>query len=198
MEASRATTRDEIARAAAELFARQGYAATGIEQIREHSGASIGSIYHHFGGKEQIAAGVYADGLADYQAGMLAAIGRTAGAQEGVRALVTHHLRWIRANPALARFLFAGRDASVRLAGQSRVTELNRHAFAELMAWHRGHVRAGAMREAGFDLLYAIALGPAQEFSRVWLAGDTTTSIRRAERELADAAWAALAAKGAP
>jgi TetR/AcrR family transcriptional regulator, lmrAB and yxaGH operons repressor len=49
--------RDKIVRAATELLRRRGYAATGINEIAELSGAPKGSLYHYFpDGKEQIAA----------------------------------------------------------------------------------------------------------------------------------------------
>jgi TetR/AcrR family transcriptional repressor of lmrAB and yxaGH operons len=44
---------------AATLFRRQGYAATGLNQILDESGAKAGSLYHHFPqGKQQLAAAV--------------------------------------------------------------------------------------------------------------------------------------------
>jgi TetR/AcrR family transcriptional repressor of lmrAB and yxaGH operons len=47
--------RGAIVRAAAKLFRRNGYAATGINEIAEVSGAPKGSLYHYFpGGKDQI------------------------------------------------------------------------------------------------------------------------------------------------
>jgi TetR/AcrR family transcriptional regulator, lmrAB and yxaGH operons repressor len=47
--------RGAIVRAAAALFRRNGYAATGINEISEVSGAPKGSLYHYFpGGKDQI------------------------------------------------------------------------------------------------------------------------------------------------
>src|SRR5437660_55171 len=52
-----ASTRERIVDASAELFRRQGYAATGIKQIVTEAQAPFGSIYHHFpGGKEQLGA----------------------------------------------------------------------------------------------------------------------------------------------
>ncbi|WP_315837247.1 TetR/AcrR family transcriptional regulator [Bradyrhizobium prioriisuperbiae] len=48
--------RSAIIEAAARLFRRQGYAATGINEIAEVAGAPKGSLYHYFpDGKDQIA-----------------------------------------------------------------------------------------------------------------------------------------------
>jgi AcrR family transcriptional regulator len=53
--AERVPTRDRILFAGAELFRRQGYAATGLKQVVAEAGAPFGSLYHHFpGGKEQL------------------------------------------------------------------------------------------------------------------------------------------------
>jgi TetR/AcrR family transcriptional regulator, lmrAB and yxaGH operons repressor len=44
---------------AATLFRRQGYAATGLNQILDTAGVKAGSLYHHFpGGKAELAAAV--------------------------------------------------------------------------------------------------------------------------------------------
>lgn len=48
-------TRERILTASTELFRRQGYAATGLNQIVAEAQAALGSIYHFFpGGKEQL------------------------------------------------------------------------------------------------------------------------------------------------
>src|SRR5690349_24036586 len=53
----RTGTRDRIVFASAELFRRQGYAATGLKQIVAEAEAPFGSIYHFFpGGKEELGA----------------------------------------------------------------------------------------------------------------------------------------------
>ncbi len=51
------TTRDRILETSAELFRKQGYAATGVKQIVTAAQAPFGSVYHFFpGGKEQLGA----------------------------------------------------------------------------------------------------------------------------------------------
>src|SRR4030088_2765215 len=50
-----ATTRDRLLETSAELFRKQGYAATGVKQIVTYAHAPFGSLYHFFpGGKEQL------------------------------------------------------------------------------------------------------------------------------------------------
>ena len=181
METATASRPREILDAALACFDENGYDATTIEQIRALSGASVGSIYHHFGGKEQIAAALYVDALRDYQDGFLALL--DAGpAERAIKGVVRHHLRWVETNPARARFLHSPRRGDVG--------ELNRVAFARVGAWRREH--SDELQPMSFDAFYAVVIGPVQEASRHWLAGRTHTPLRRLERELADAAWRAI------
>jgi AcrR family transcriptional regulator len=174
----------EILDAALRAFTDKGYAAATVADVRELSGASTGSIYHHFGDKEGLAAALYVEGLRDYQRGILAVLNREADAERGVKALVRHHLRWVAAHPDLARFLLAGRPRG----DPPELTAMNREVFAATAAWFE---RQGLRRLPG-DVLYAVLIGPAQEFCRHWLEGRTRSSIRTAERALAEAAWRAL------
>ncbi len=183
-----------ILEAALDAFAEHGFAATTVDEIRRRSGASVGSIYHHFGGKEGLAAELYVEGLRSYQHGFLEVLTRhrdDAGA--GVRAIVSHHLEWVQRNPQLARFLMNRRETELRQATETRVRELNRAFFPRVRSWVEHHARAGSMRALPPDLLEPILLGPCQEFSRLWLAGRARRSLRSAEEELAEATWRAVA-----
>ncbi len=68
--------RENLVRAAMRLFREQGYAATGLQQVLQESGAPKGSLYHYFpGGKESLgeAAVVLAGSLIDEMLSDLAA-----------------------------------------------------------------------------------------------------------------------------
>ena len=53
--ANAAKHKQNLVRSAVRLFRRQGYSATGVQQILDLSGAPKGSLYHYFpGGKEAI------------------------------------------------------------------------------------------------------------------------------------------------
>lgn len=49
-------TREQVLRAAASLFRRQGYAATTLRQIADDAGIKAGSVYYHFESKDRILA----------------------------------------------------------------------------------------------------------------------------------------------
>ncbi|WP_235017667.1 TetR/AcrR family transcriptional regulator [Thermomonospora echinospora] len=55
-------TRQALLQAAQEVFADRGYSDAGIAEIVERSGISVGSLYHHYGGK----AGLYLALWEDY------------------------------------------------------------------------------------------------------------------------------------
>lgn len=50
--------REKIVRAARDLYARYGVRKTAVEEIAREAGISKATVYNHFSGKEQIAAGV--------------------------------------------------------------------------------------------------------------------------------------------
>src|ERR1700716_308203 len=166
-----APRKEAILAAALDRFVRQGYTATTVEDICRASGASVGSVYHHFGGKDRIAAALYVDGLADYQAGFLATLEAHDDARAGVEALVRHHLRWVREHPDVARFVLSGGGAEV-LGAAAR-------------GWSPPPPE---LPGSAPDLLEPLLLGPAQEFARHWLAGHATTTPERAEDVLGIAA----------
>jgi AcrR family transcriptional regulator len=56
------SVRDRVLDAAIRLFASEGYFRTSLPDIQRAAGVSIGAIYHHFEGKDDLAAAVY-DGV---------------------------------------------------------------------------------------------------------------------------------------
>jgi AcrR family transcriptional regulator len=157
-----------------------------IEAVRERSGASVGSIYHHFGDKEGILGALYAQVLGGYQAGVLRTLGANPDAEEGIKALVRNHLRWVERNPERARFLLDGEAARER-AGRE-VEALNKNLFAAIEDWAGNKEEIGSMR---LEVFFVAVFGPAQALSRSWLAR-RDGSLRGAEDDLADAAWRAV------
>jgi AcrR family transcriptional regulator len=186
------TRRDAILEAALECFDARGVSGTTIDDVRERAGASVGSIYHHFGGKEQLAATLHVEAARSYQAGFLGVLQEQGTARAGIEGIVRYHLRWVGEHPKLARYMLAGGGIEVAASTATQLRELNRNFFAAISDWVAPHARRGALRPFAVDLYAALVLGPSQEFARHWLAGRTTTSLRVAEPALVSAAWNAV------
>ena len=184
--------RQEILRAALASFEDFGYEAATIEDIRRRSRASIGSIYHHFGGKAGMASALYAEGLADYQAGLLARMRRARSARDLVKGVVRHHLDWAQANPAWARYLMGMRRLEAVAAIETQLREKNRGFVREAVALIRPHMDSGEIAPLRSEILLAVLLGPAQEFLRLWFSGRSELGLRQARESLAEAAWKSL------
>lgn len=90
------TTRERFVAMTAKLMSRRGYAATGLNEIVEKSGAPKGSLYHFFPkGKEQLAEAAV-DWAADlFLQAMADAVARAGSAAEAVGALATQIAVWM-------------------------------------------------------------------------------------------------------
>lgn len=188
--------RRAILDAAVAAFLDRGYDGTTVEGIRDRSGASIGSIYHHFGGKEEIAGAIYVEALRDYQSGIAATLERRGSARDGIRAMVRHHVRWIVEHPGWSRFLFGMRNVPGVRAVEPAIEEMNRTILARIAAWAEPHRRAHTMLRHPTEIWYSLCLGPAQEYGRLWLVGRADTPPERAAVMLAEGAWRALRGPG--
>ena len=189
-----AERRREILLAALECFAEIGFPRTTMADIRRRAKASTGSIYHQFESKEHLAAEVFLEGIADYQAGWIAALERETDAREGLRAVIGHHVRWVRRNVTWARYLFERRHSISSAPARRRLARSNAQLLLRASAWFAVHVRARRLRRLPVDISVALLAGPYLEHTRQYLSGGECTQGERAIRLLADAAWRSLAA----
>lgn len=92
-------TRDRFVEMTAKLMSRRGYAAVGLNEIVEKSGAPKGSLYHHFpDGKEQLAAAAVEWATEAFTATLTAEIGRARSAADAVQALAAKLAGWMEAS----------------------------------------------------------------------------------------------------
>jgi len=181
--------REAIMEAARACFEEHGYARTTIELIAARSGASNGSIYHHFGSKDGILAALYTSALGSYQEELLALLREHADdAEGGIRGGVAHHLEWVEAHPHETRTLFEHRQALERTPRADELRRQNRRFLAEVRAWSLRHVEAGTIRDLG-PAAAPVWLGPAQLVARDWIAGRLRGRPAALAPALAEAAW---------
>ena len=182
-----------ILAAALAVFSEKGIEATTIEDIRQRSQASVGSIYHHFGTKEGIAAALFAQGIDDYWARLIASVEGKPSAERAIHGLIEAHIGWIADYPELARFLFARRQA-VSAAYDEAIRERTAAHFKTLFELLKPWFKQGVLRRLPGGLYVPLLMGPAQEYARQWLGGRSDIEPRAAIKVLSQAAWRSLAA----
>lgn len=165
-----------------------------MADIRRRAGASTGSIYHLFASKEDLAAALYLEGIADYQAGCLAALEARTDAREGIRAVVAHCLDWVATNKEWARYLFNQRRASLSASAEERLRALNTAFLPRVSRWFAAQVEAGRLRSLPPDITVALIAGSSLEYARQFLAGRAETPCGEATVLLAEAIWRSLVA----
>ncbi|MCC7078670.1 MAG: TetR/AcrR family transcriptional regulator [Acidimicrobiia bacterium] len=191
--------RRRILDAALDCFREQGIAATTIDDIRRRSGASVGSIYHHFGGRDGVVAAACAEPLETYVAGFLDALGTEEGPEAGIVTVVRFHLKRVRATPLLSEIILAaslaGRGDSAEKSGE--MSALLRPHFTELgvgvRRWLGRQVEAGTLRPLPRDLQGALLMGPLFELTRLQLSGRVRASDSAIASQIGTAIWRALA-----
>lgn len=185
--------RNQILDAALDCFLRQGVEATTIEQIRKASGASHGSIYHHFGSKEAIALAVYSEAIRGYHELVLGQLREQTTARGGIRALVAAHLQWTQTNRDRSLYLTRAEisDASGETAGS--IAEILQTFFRAVHEWLQPFSEKGEIIRVAPSLYIPLILGPAASFSRHWLAHRLDLDLEEVTDVLAEAAWKSVA-----
>src|SRR5258708_1256967 len=95
-------TVDRLLTAALQVYAASGQSGFTVNAVTGASGVSLGSLYHHFGSFDGLAAGLYIRCMEQLFDEMTAAVGRARTARTGVRALVTSYLRFTEEHPDAA------------------------------------------------------------------------------------------------
>jgi AcrR family transcriptional regulator len=187
------TRRNQILNAALDCFLRRGVEATTIEQIREASGASHGSIYHHFGSKEAIALAVYSEAIQGYHALVLGRLHEQKTARDSVRAIVAAHLEWQQTDRDRSLYLTRAEISDASSTAASGIAEILQTFFRAVHDWLQPFIERGEIVRVPASLYVPLILGPAASFSRHWLSNRLDLDMTEVTELLAEAAWKSVA-----
>lgn len=181
--------RRAILQAALEAFSTKGFTDMTMEDIRVLSGASTGSIYHHFENKEKLALALYLEGRKDLYIHLHNSL-MVNHARDGIKALIYAYIGWYEQNPELGRYLLQAGSAEY-LADQVKSLRQSPDAFQlQLKQWLDPFIDAGLIKNLPPQVCFPLIIGPSKEFVRRWLLTTRNTEELQAAREiLADAAW---------
>ncbi len=184
--------KQEILDAALACFNENGIEATTIDMIRERSQASVGSMYHHFGSKESIAATLFVEALAEHGAYQQSLLDAANNAEEGVKALVYAYCDWVSANPEKARFVLYSRGALAKSDMAGELESRTKTKMTDVRRWFQPYLESGQLRRLPSECFSSLIIGPSHDYARLWLSGRAKTDIKAYREIFADAAWNAV------
>lgn len=184
--------REAILQAALDVFLERGLFEATVGDIRARSGASTGSLYHHFKGKEGIAFALYLDGNVAIHERLLGAIADDPPAREGVEAAVRAYLDWFAENPRWGLFLFRAADVGFDVGPRDAIRAEEQRLHEHYARWLVPRVDAGAIYRLPPELYVPVMVGPSRDFLRTWLHRPDPEVFERVRDPLARAAWRAL------
>lgn len=183
-------------------FVEHGVSGTTIEMLRDATGTSVGSLYHHFGNKEAIASAVFIEGMKDF--GTLAwtylselevkQLPLHEKAEQAIKVMVYANVDWITKNPDWARFVFQHRRIVSQGKGEDVLKGDMASFYQKLMDFKAPLVAAGFLKDLPIELYGAFISGPVHDYARHYLAGRHTIPLSEFREVLANGAWDALKA----
>jgi AcrR family transcriptional regulator len=175
--------RRKILDATLECFDQKGLAATSIEDVCSTAGLSVGSIYHHFTGKDDIFEHLVGEATGKYLRGLVDALEQGRTLEQSIRGLVRFHVGWVEERPALTRLMLRWGEAErSRPSGRNHYRESN----SMIGAWLRKQVHAGTIRRMEPDLYSTLMMGPLMEYARQRSADLIVAPRQTLERGLAE------------
>lgn len=191
--AASAGPRERILQAALELFVEQGYFNTNVPDISKRSRCSVGSIYHHFLNKEEIASRLYQQGINQFRDALSSAVVEDRSLEENIHQIVVTFLIFAEEHLLLSRYLWLARHNEYLSADVRHPTVVGFDALGrKLTKAVKNGFKSGAIPRMKAEVFWSIVFGLPLSFMRDWLDGYTKTSPREMAPILGKASWAAL------
>lgn len=187
------TPRQRILAAALKLFVEPGYFNTNIPDLSRESHCSIGSIYHTFKNKEEIAAALYAEGIRAFREALTNALPQKCDEKGTLINVVKAFMLFSEVNHQLSKYIWLCRhheflDERVQSPTRVGFDKLGRTLTKSI----RSGVKKGLLRELPAPILWSILFGTPLAYIRDWLDGYNPEPPSKVADEIADACWRAL------
>ncbi|MFF2373258.1 TetR/AcrR family transcriptional regulator [Streptomyces xiamenensis] len=185
-------TVDRLLRAAFEVYRDAGPQGFTLPAVIEASGVSVGSLYHHFGSFDGLAATLFIRCKDDLLAALTEAVRPATSAKGAVTALVSGYLRWSAAHRTEALIIHASPYAGYLRAHTERVDAGRAPRVAELLEFFGPRLAADGLRPLPPAQAEMLIMGPVTFAVTRWLAGTEGFDLEEAARTLPDRIWLSL------
>lgn len=186
--------RQRILAAALKLFVEQGYFNTNVPDLSRESKCSVGSIYHNFKNKEEVASALYAEGITCFRQALQESIGsNTSDVERLVKILVKSFLQFSEVNYQLSKYIWLCRHNEFMggVIKHPTMVGFDRLGRTLTRALKIG-IREGKLRELRANIIWSILFGVPLAYVRDWLDGYNSESPSLVANDIAECCWRSL------
>lgn len=185
--------RERILAAALKLFVHKGYFNTNVPDLSRESKCSVGSIYHTFKNKEEIAISLYAEGINAFRSALSDAILNVEGTENIIKSVTRSFLEFCEVNHHLSRYMWLCRHNEFMTGFIKQPTMVGYDALGrKLTRAIKAGIRSGEIRPLSAHIIWSILFGIPLGYVRDWLDGFNPNPPGEVAEELANACWRAL------
>ncbi len=192
-ELSEFTPRQRILAAALKLFVEQGYFNTNVPDLSRDSQCSVGSIYHNFKNKEEVATALYLEGITAFRNALYQSLDGVDEIEVFVRKLITSFLQFSEANHQLSKYLWLSRHNEFMTGIIKHPTRIGLDPLGRKLTRIIGSgIKQGAIRKLKANIIWSILFGVPVGYVRDWLDGYNQEAPSQVSEIIADLCWQAL------
>ncbi len=185
--------RERILAAALKLFVEQGYFNTNVPDLSRESKCSVGSIYHNFKNKEEVATALYAEGIRAFRKALEQSLKPNLPVEQVIKTVVRSFMQFSEVNHQLSRYIWLCRHNEFMTGIIKHPTMVGFDRLGRLLTRSiKEGIRQGKLRKLHANIFWSILFGIPLAYVRDWLDGYNDTPPSRACEDVADACWRAL------
>lgn len=188
------STRERILAAALKLFVDQGYFNTNIPDLSRESKCSVGSIYHCFKNKEEVANALYAEGLKAIRQTIENSVKDQNDIEQIIKTIVKSFLAFSEMNTHLSKYIWLCRHNEFMTGIIKHPTRIGFDTFGRKISREiKKAIADGKIRDLKANIIWTVLFGIPLSYVRDWLDGYNSDPPKQVANELSDTCWRALA-----
>ncbi|MGR4882603.1 TetR/AcrR family transcriptional regulator [Streptomyces sp. LARHCF249] len=185
-------TVDQLLTAALRVFAESGQQGFTVNAVVSASGVSLGSLYHHFGNFDGLAAALYIRCMDLLCEDMTAALTRCRTARTGIQSWVASYLRFTQEHRDVALFLHASAYSGYLVGHAEEIAAAKAEKFGAIMQWLKVRMERGEIAPLPAPVIEVMVMGPLTEAARRWLSSTYEIDLPDVARHLPELIWRSL------
>ena len=172
------TPRERILAAALKLFVEQGYFNTNVPDLSRESRCSVGSIYHNFKNKEEVAIALYQECIKAFRDTLEKSLANEHEVSGVIKQLVKSFLLFSEMNQHLSKYIWLCRHNEFMSQITKHPTMVGFDSLGRLMTKTiKQGIRNGEIKPLNAHLIWTVVFGIPLAYVRDWFDGYNTKAV---------------------